>query len=140
MCEDYETERLPAGHTVGDILDQMLARCYGIWRVAATEANKTTLEEFWVEVVDAQGNVRVEPSKWHALEAAMRADVFDMAARMEDLGIAERQAAVAERMAELIEPILTGVLADLKLTPKQRERAPVIVQERLELLEGGKVA
>jgi hypothetical protein len=52
-----------------------------------------------------------------------------------DAGVAERMVKLAERMGDLIAPLLQGVLEDINLTPDQQSRAPEIVGRHLRLLE-----
>lgn len=55
-------------------------------------------------------------------------------------GVQERQVQLAEKMGELIAPVLAGILEDLDLTPKQRKSAPEVIGRHLRVLEGGVAA
>jgi hypothetical protein len=55
-------------------------------------------------------------------------------------GVEERRVKVAERTGAAIVKILEGVLADLGLSKKQKEKAPEIVRRHMTVLEGGKAA
>lgn len=138
-CAAYDMPRAH-GVTTIDVLQECLERLVAIMRFAASEADRLPADEVWVELTDAQGNVLVEPNQWLALEAAMRAEAVELAAQMENLGIAERQVAVAERVADVIAPVLKDVLDGIGLTAAQQRKVPGIVRERLRLLEGGRAA
>lgn len=59
-----------------------------------------------------------------------------------DAGIAERMVSMAEKLGDLIAPMLQGILSDLQLTPEQKTRAPHVVQAHMLQLESrtGKAA
>lgn len=57
-----------------------------------------------------------------------------------DAGVAERQVQVAERYGEMLATLISGILADLKLTKAQQKEAPTVVRKHLQLLEGAKAA
>lgn len=139
LADSYDMPRAHGVSTV-DVLQECLERVVAIMRYAASEADQLPADEVWVELVDAQGNALVEPNQWLALEGAMRTEAVELAAQMENLGIAERQVAVAERMADVIAPVLKDVLDAIGLTPAQQRKVPGVVRERLQLLEGGKAA
>lgn len=52
-----------------------------------------------------------------------------------DAGVSERMVNLAEKMGDLIAPLLQGVLSDLNLTPAQKQEAPAVVGRHLRLLE-----
>ena len=52
-----------------------------------------------------------------------------------DAGIDERRVAVAERVADLLVPLLEDLAEDLDLTAKQRARLPGMIGKRLKQLE-----
>lgn len=54
-----------------------------------------------------------------------------------DAGIDERRVAVAERVADVLAPLLQNLAEDLKLTPQQRELLPIVLGTRLKALEQG---
>lgn len=72
-----------------------------------------------------------------------RRDAIDRLARFSkmavDAGIAERVVKVAERMADLVAPLLEGIFGDerLKLTAAQRKQLPAVTRDHLQVLEGG---
>jgi hypothetical protein len=53
-----------------------------------------------------------------------------------DAGVADRQMANAEHLADVLAQLLRGVLDDLYLTPQQQATAPDIVRRHLERLAG----
>lgn len=52
-----------------------------------------------------------------------------------DAGIDERRVAVAERVADVLTPLLQNLADDLMLTPQQRELLPAVIGTRLRALE-----
>lgn len=76
-------------------------------------------------------------SRW----VSLRRDAADRMARYSkmaiDAGIDERRVAVAERVADVIAPLLQNLADDLNLTSKQRELLPDIIGARLRSLEQG---
>lgn len=52
-----------------------------------------------------------------------------------DAGIDERRVAVAEKVADVLAPLLANLAEDLDLTPKQRARLPEVLGSRLRQLE-----
>lgn len=52
-----------------------------------------------------------------------------------DAGVAERMVRMAEKLGDLIAPLLQGVLSDLQLSPEQQAKAPEVVGRHLKLLE-----
>lgn len=133
---------LPRAHgvTTVDVLQECLERVVAIMRYAAKQLDRIDERDLWAEILDAQGNVLVEPNQWLALEAAMRAEAIELSVQMENLGIAERQVALAERTADQIAPILMDVLEGLGLTAAQKRKVPGVVRARLQVLEGGQAA
>ncbi len=71
----------------------------------------------------------------------MYADERDRTARIAkaalDAGVAERMVRMAESYGELLATLIGNILADLRLTAEQRERAPDIVRTRLLELDAG---
>jgi hypothetical protein len=52
-----------------------------------------------------------------------------------DAGVAERMVNLAEKMGDMIAPLLQGVLGDMNLTEEQKAGAPAVVGRHLRLLE-----
>jgi hypothetical protein len=71
----------------------------------------------------------------------LRGQAFDRLARYikmaEDIGIAEREIQLAERMGGQIADMIGWMFEQLKLTRDQQKRAPVIVEGAVKMLEGG---
>jgi hypothetical protein len=74
-------------------------------------------------------------SRW----AHLRKDAADRMARYAkmaiDAGIDERRVAVAERVADILAPLLENLAEDLSLTAKQRAKLPDVLGTRLRALE-----
>jgi len=74
-------------------------------------------------------------SRWQYL----RKDAADRMARYAkmaiDAGIDERRVAVAERVADILAPLLENLAEDLSLTAKQRAKLPDVLGTRLRALE-----
>lgn len=126
-------EAVPAyGADPVEALQEVLEGALAQLRVARERSGKLTEQELWRDTM-----VGKIPNEWIRLEADLRQEVAHLAGRMIGLDIAGRNAAAAEAIAEVMVPLLDGIFADLRLTPKQRERAPEVVAGRLKLLEGG---
>jgi len=54
-----------------------------------------------------------------------------------DAGVAEKTIRMQERYAELLAQLISGILGDLALNPRQQRQAPEIVKRRLLALDGG---
>lgn len=69
----------------------------------------------------------------------IRRDAVDRLAKYSkmalDAGVEERRVQLAENWGEDVARLLKGILGDLKLTPKQKERAPEIIRTHLLSLE-----
>jgi hypothetical protein len=69
-----------------------------------------------------------------------RRDAMDRLARYAkmalDAGVEERRVRLAEGMAAQLAPVLDAIMRELELTPKQKEKAPAIVERNLLTLEG----
>lgn len=118
----WEVERT-AGHVA--YLDAEIA---GLdWKEA--EAQGMERDEFEIKV--RQANVLYQAERRHLVQVCQAA----LAA-----GVEERRVKVAERTGLAIVKLLDGVLADLGLSKKQKERAPKVIRQHLTLLEGGEVA
>lgn len=74
-------------------------------------------------------------TRWHSL----RRDAADRMARYAkmaiDAGIDERRVAVAERVADILAPLLENLAEDLNLSAKQRAKLPDVLGTRLRALE-----
>lgn len=75
-----------------------------------------------------------QPSVWMALYAAERKHLADVAKTCIQVGIAERQVALAEQQGHLIAQVLRGVLKDLGVA--DRPEVPDVVRRHLTLVAG----
>ena len=88
--------------STADLLAWTLRRVHATMLWAGEQGDATPADEFWVRYYDAQGNVRTEPNKWFQLERAMREEAVKLAARMQELGLAERAVALEEAKAIMV--------------------------------------
>jgi hypothetical protein len=102
-----------------DVLAWALRRVHGTMLWAAGQAEAVPADKFWVEYVDGQGNVRVEPNRWFLLERSMRDEAVKLAARMVDLGLAERAVAVEEAKAVMVAQAVRTAAEAAGLSPEQ---------------------
>jgi hypothetical protein len=105
--------------STADVLAWALRRVDGIMQWAAVQSESVPEAEFWVKYVDAQGNIRVEPNKWFQLERSMRDEAVRLAARMVDLGLAERAVAVEEAKAILVAQAVRTAAEAAGIPPEQ---------------------
>lgn len=92
-------------------------------------------DEVWRETM-----VGKIPNEWIRLEEDLRKEVWAIAGKMISLGIDDRKARAAEIMAQILAPVLAGILKDLALTPEQEERAPEVVEAHLKVLEATNIS
>jgi hypothetical protein len=85
-----------------EILALAMRRVHAAMLFAGREADAVPVEKFWVRYYDAQGNIRTEPNKWFVLEQAMRREAVQLATKMVELGLAERQVALEEAKAVMV--------------------------------------
>ncbi|MFI5473198.1 hypothetical protein ACIA6D_23530 [Streptomyces cacaoi] len=71
---------------------------------------------------------------WVRLYGEERDRLIRMCKIAHDMGIAERQVELAERVGALMANLLRGVLGDLGLTDEQRELASAAVPRHLQLI------
>lgn len=104
---------------VGDILSWAMRRVHVSMLWAARQADGVPVDEFWVRKVDGHGNVLVEPHKWFQLERALRDEAVRLAARMVDLGLAERMVALEEAKAVMVAQAVRTAAEAAGLSPVQ---------------------
>jgi hypothetical protein len=126
----------PTGVTVTDVLQECLERATGGLRFAAAEVDKLKGDDFWVQKVDAQGNVLVEPNKWYQLEQACRAEVEELATKMLSLDIDSRLAAVEEARAMLMFRAVVEAAKKVGLDPATVRALGSALRGELEAIEG----
>ena len=89
----------------------------GKWVTIEEKRNPEVISR-WVTLRDDAMDNLVKYSKW-AIE----------------VGIDERRVRVAERVADVIAPLLSDLAVDLDLTDEQRRRLPMVIDKRLRVLE-----
>lgn len=89
-------------------------------------------DEVWVDTM--VGRI---PNEWIRLEEDLRKEVHQIAGRMLQLNIDGRRADAAEAIAIVMAPVLETIFKELKLTAKQKARAPEAVGVGMRLLEPG---
>jgi hypothetical protein len=76
------------------------------------------------------------PNVWVDLYMRERKHLIDVAKAAISAGIEERKVRLAEQQGALVAAVIRGILADLKLTPDQRELVAEVVPRRLRALAG----
>lgn len=76
------------------------------------------------------------PNVWVELYMRERKHLVDVAKAAISAGIEERKVRLAEQQGQLVASVIRGILADLKLTPDQRELVGEVVPRRLRALAG----
>ena len=76
------------------------------------------------------------PNVWVDLYMRERKHLVDVAKAAISAGIEERKVRLAEQQGALVAAVIRGILADLKLTPDQRELVAEVVPRRLRALAG----
>lgn len=77
-----------------------------------------------------------KPNVWVDLYMRERAHLVAVAKAAIAAGIEERKVRLAEQQGALVAMVIRGILADLKLTPDQRELVAEVVPRRLRALAG----
>jgi hypothetical protein len=105
-------------------------------RSAAGEAQYASLQVAELEKAMQGGGKRASLHPW----IKVRQDALERLARFSkmavDAGVAERLVQVEEAHARLMYRVVACVVADLALSAEQRERAPQLVRQHLELISG----
>jgi hypothetical protein len=120
-----------------DALQNMLNRSYSIWSMVAEQVDCMSIEDMWAQVVDRDGNVYDELTKWPAMEAAMRQEVFDMAARMQGLNVDERLARVEEVKTEMLGRALVAAAREAGLDEETQKRLGQHLRIQIAQLQSG---
>lgn len=125
---------LTIGPEVGtaELLAWALRRVHATMLWAGQQADAVSVDKFWVRYVDSNDNIRVEPNKWFQLERSMREEAVKLAARMVDLGLAERAIAVEEAKAVMVAQAVRNAAEAAGLSPVQITRLGEELRKGLE--------
>jgi hypothetical protein len=118
------------------MMEELRQRIYALWRYAAKQADALHPDDFWVQKIDAQGNILVEPHKWIQYESMCRAELEEMGLKLIGLGLEERRVRIEEAEAMVVISFLDQILDRLNLTEAQRNALPEAIDEALPILEG----
>lgn len=122
--------------SVIEAMQLMLDRGMALYRLSAKEADKLTLDEMWSESEDEIGNTVIVPSKWVQFEAAMRSEVFEMAARMQGLNVDERLVKIEEAKVELLGRALQAAARAIGLDEDKQKELGAALRDELATVEG----
>lgn len=111
----------PTGVGNAELWDELLGHAVAFMRFAHEQATGLERDQFWVYKVDAQGNMLIEPHAWIQYAQATRAEVMEIKARMEQLGIDAKRLELNEATAEAFVNFFNTVVEQLKLTGEQRK-------------------
>lgn len=87
----------------------------------------------WVQIEEKRNTEVI--SRWVTLRDDALANLVRYSKWAIEVGIDERRVRVAERVADVIAPLLTDLAADLNLSEEQRRMLPTVISRRLRLLE-----
>lgn len=118
--------------STADLLSFALRRVHATMLWAGRQADDVPLDQFWVDKWDAQGNRLVEPNKWFQLERAMRDEAVKLAARMQELGLAERAVALEEAKAVMVAQAVRAAAEAAGFDEEQVQRLGVELRKSLE--------
>lgn len=118
--------------STAEVLAWALRRVHATMLWAAKQTDALPAEEFWVNYWDAQGNIRTEPNKWFKLERTMREEAVKLAARMVELGLAERAVAIEEAKAVMVAQAVRTAAEAAGLAPEQITRLGEELRKGLE--------
>lgn len=77
-----------------------------------------------------------QPSRWLRLQRDLMDRVSRYAKLAGDMGIAERQIALAEQQTAMMKELLEGVMGEVGLTAAQRKKVGPAIRKHLSLVEG----
>jgi hypothetical protein len=117
---------------VSEVLSIAMRRVHVAMLWAGQQSEAVPVEQFWVEKLDAQGNVLVQPNKWFQLERSLRDEAVKLAARMVELGLAERQVAVEEAKAVMVAQAVRTAAEAAGIPPEQIVRLGEELRKGLE--------
>jgi hypothetical protein len=118
--------------STAELLAWTLRRVHATMLWAGRQGDAVPLDKFWVEKWDAQGNRLVEPNKWFQLERAMRDEAVRLAARMQELGLAERAVALEEAKAVMVAQAVRAAAEAAGFDDEQVQRLGVELRKGLE--------
>lgn len=87
----------------------------------------------WVQIEEKRTGEVI--SRWVTLRDEALANLVRYSKWAIEVGIDERRVRVAERVADVIAPLLSDLAIDLNLTDEQRRRLPAVIDKRLRVLE-----
>ena len=116
-----------------EVLQELLDRATGNWRWASGQLDVVPASDFWVQKIDAQGNVLVEPCKWYQLERAAAGEVERLAGMMAQLGIDERLVQVEEARAVMLVSAVRDAAREAGLNAGQVRALGASLRSKLEL-------
>jgi hypothetical protein len=87
----------------------------------------------WVQIEEKR-NAQVI-SRWVVLRDEAIANMVRYSKWAIEVGIDERRVRVAERVADVIAPLLSDLAIDLNLTDEQQRMLPAVISKRLRVLE-----
>jgi hypothetical protein len=139
VAEPWSFKR-PLDLGCAELWGELLGHAVVFMRFAHQQAALLTEDEFWVRKVDAQGNILVEPHPWVQFAAACRAEVAEIANKMESLDIDTRRLAANEATAEAFVAFFNTVTAELKLSAEQRKQLVETMRSYQSSIEGSVAA
>jgi hypothetical protein len=87
----------------------------------------------WIEIEEKRTAEVI--SRWVTLRDDALANLVKYSKYAIEVGIDERRVRVAERVADIITPLLTDLAADLNLSDEQRRLLPMVIDRRMRQLE-----
>lgn len=118
-------------------LKEIMADLTAQWYHAVAQRDAVPLSDYWVNKLDAQGNVLVEPHPWVQEADRIGARLEAVCQNAIKNGLAERMAAIEEFKAAVFISTLQGVLSDLQLSPEQVAKVgPALRKAQDQLLSG----
>jgi hypothetical protein len=132
----------PHPGSIYDVMERTLQRTHTLWLFAAAQVDKLDPDlppnskrdskSLWWQSYDRQGNLIITPSKWPALEATLRTELFEQAVRMGALDIDSKKLQVQTQILDLLGRALSNAAAKAKLPEAQRRALGAALREELE--------
>lgn len=118
--------------STAELLEWALRRVHAAMLWAGQQADGVHPDDYWVEYLDPVGNTRVEPNKWAQLERSLRQEAVTLAARMQDLGLAERAVQLEEAKAIQVVGAMRAACEAAGVPPEQVVEVGVQLRRLLE--------
>lgn len=127
----------PLRITPGQAIQGVLHLAAGQLAWVSTKVAELNEGEEFEELTNAEGGVTVLPNRWLRLQRQLQQDLKQYSKAAADMGIQERQTALAEAQTQMFHKVLEAILDELDLSAKQRKQVGPAIRKLLpQFVEG----